>query len=236
MGATPGRIRTILLLFMPFIILTSACNASASNPVSVKGTTGASTTTSTPVSNNQNIPISAYQSVTPIPGDYSLYVDPNFGYSFQYPTSWIVYPAHFSNANESDVAFTQQYTSNMEHPLLVFVVRVTNDYHHQFVQKYICSGQYSMNSTFGPYKAVDVTTDGSTQLFYGGSQTYEYGAVTIGRVFIANGLVFMVWLQASPKSHYNIDMFFKLYTPVYQHMMDSFNVGSGAKPLNSCSN
>ncbi len=227
MGAKPGRMRTILLLFMPFIILTSACNASTSNPVSINGTTGASSTSTSTPADNQNIPITAYQSVTPIPGDYSLYVDPNYGYSFQYPTPWIVYPAHPSNSNESDVAFTQQYTANMEHPLLVFVARVTNDYHHQFVQKYICSGQYAMNSTFGPYKAVDITSRG-------GDPTVGYGGVIIGRVFIAKGLVFMVWLEASPKSDYNIYMFFKIYTPIYQHMMDSFNVGNGAKPLNSC--
>jgi len=162
--------------------------------------------------------------ITPIAGTYSLYVDPTFGYSFEYPTSWIVYPAQGND--ESNVAITEPYIADPNHPYTLIMVRATKNWGHQFVQQIIC-GQTSSAFTVDGYNAVSLDTrDGSVAIGLSGT--------IFGRGLFAKGLAFEIILEGSPRESQYIDAFMRIERPTFQHLLDTFNPGPGATTIGTC--
>ncbi len=162
--------------------------------------------------------------LTPVPGDFSLYVDPTFGYSFLYPSTWIVQPA--INGDESDVAISQPYTTDPTHPMVVLLVRATTNYQHSFVQKLLCGADLSAAKVAG-FPAAVLDTDG-------GDPVSGYSAVALGRAFYARGVAFEIWLQGSPRTSDAVAAFLEIEQPIYDRILASFAPGPGAKPDAGC--
>ncbi len=165
--------------------------------------------------------------LTPIPGDYSVYVDPTYGYSVQYPSPWLVQPA--VGLNESNVTMQEPYTTDPNNPadpthaVTLLLVRATTNYQESFVQKLLCFSQ--TDDTAGPYPAVNLNT-------FGGDPVNGYSAPALGRIFFAKGIAFEIWLQSSSRIY--LDQFFAYITPIFQHILATFNPGPGAKPTATC--
>lgn len=162
--------------------------------------------------------------LTPIPGDYSVYVDPRFGYSLQYPATWTVTPG--TGAHESDVAITAPYTDDPTHPATLLIVRATTDYQQTFVQHLLCGQDLSSTQVNG-YPAAVLDTDG-------GDPVSGYSAVAYGRAFYAKGIAFEIWLQGSPRLPADIAAFLQMEQPVFAHILASFQPGPGATPVAQC--
>ncbi|HKD75847.1 MAG TPA: hypothetical protein VKB76_10140, partial [Ktedonobacterales bacterium] len=162
------------------------------------------------------------------------YADPTYGYSFEYPSSWIVYPAIGSapdttgtdgTIQESDVDIADPSTPSEQAPLIQLIVRATNNDSAQFVQNLMC-GVKTTTSVAG-YPAIVLDTDG-------GNPTAGYTSPALGRAFFAKGLAFEIWLQSSAKLSVDIDYFFAHQEVTYRHILGTFNPGPGAKTVNSC--
>lgn len=163
---------------------------------------------------------SAQPTVVAIPADYSVYIDPTWGYAFEYPALWNVTP-QIGN-QESNVVIAEPYNPDPNHAMVRLLVRVTSNFQHAFVQQYLC-GQ-ATTTTVGSYKAVDLTTSG-------GDPTHGYSAIVLGRAFFATGLAFEIWLQGSNKS---AQTFFTNYGPTFQHVLATFTVGNGGQTTATC--
>jgi hypothetical protein len=162
--------------------------------------------------------------LTPIPGDYSVYVDPLFGYSLQYPATWTVTPG--ASAHESDIAITAPFTTDPTHPATILIVRATTDYQQTFVQHLLC-GQDLSGAQVNGYPAVVLDTNG-------GDPVDGYSAVAYGRAFFAKGIAFEIWLQGSPRLPEDIAAFLQMEQPVFAHILASFQPGPGATPVAHC--
>jgi hypothetical protein len=162
--------------------------------------------------------------LTPVPGDFSLYIDPTFGYSFLYPATWIVQPA--INGDESDVAISAPYTPDPTHPMVLLIVRATTNYQHSFVQKLLCGADLTATKV-GSFPASILDTDG-------GDPVNGYSAVALGRVFYAKGIAFEIWLQGSPHYADAVAAFEQREQPVYARILASFTPGPGAKSVAGC--
>lgn len=197
------------------VALAAGCASAA--PTSVgKSATVASTATA-PDGGGVSTVVST---ITPVPGTYSLYIDPTWGYSFQYPSSWTPVPA--AGNEESNVIITAPYDPSPAHSMLKLLVRVTPNFQHAFVQQLICAR--SKTTTVAGYPAVNLDTDG-------GDPIVGYSAVALSRAFFAKGLAFWIWLQGSDKSSAE---FVKANQPYFNQVLATFNVGNGAKTTASC--
>jgi hypothetical protein len=220
-----GHIRWWVAFVLPFILMIAACSNSSTTP-KASGTVsptpkGSVTTTTTPDPSAPNI--------TPVSGDYSVYVDPTWGYSFRYPSRWTVYPAIGAsppyNATESNVVVIEPYSVDPDHTMVVLMVRASNTMKAQFAQKVLCSGAKT-TTTFQNYPAVNL-------LSYGGSTTAGYTAIILGKAFIAKGLVFEVILQDSSKGSH-ATKFIENYSPLFNYVVDTFDIGNGTSEKLSC--
>lgn len=167
--------------------------------------------------------------VKPVPGTYSVYVDPTFHYTVQYPVNWFVTPG--IGQDESNVSFDEPVDPNDPnfpiHPVTVLIVRATTNYQETFVEHLLCN-QYlgdSVKTAGGTFPAININTTG-------GDPKSGYTAPAFGRVFYAKGIAFEIWLQSSAK--YYIDQFFSVYYPLWNHTIATFNPGPGAKPTAQC--
>ncbi len=110
-------------------------------------------------------------------------------------------------------------------PLIQLIVRATNNDAAQFVQNLMCG--VKTDTTAAGYPAITLDTGG-------GDPVNGYTSPAFGRAFFAKGLAFEIWLQSSAKQSYDISYFFAHQRANYQHILDTFNPGPGAKTLNSC--
>ncbi len=167
----------------------------------------------------------------PVPATYSVYVDPTYHYSVQYPVTWFVQPG--IGLNESNVIFSEPvidpYAPNFYvHPVTQLLVRATDNWQESFVQKILCSGAFPQDQKVGPYPAYDLKT-------YGGDPVNGYGAPAYGVAFFAKGIAFEIWMQSSSKI--DIQGFFDAEKANWDHVLKTFNVGPGApggKPVQGC--
>jgi hypothetical protein len=206
------------------IMMLAACNTSTTSLGASHPTPLASATT-TPAATSQptNLP-----AVTPIPGNYSVYVDPTWGYSFEYPSDWIPYPSigqADNGAQESSVSIMQPYTTDTTHPAVYLLVRATNNFQDYFVEDHLCN-QPTTTHVDG-FPAVDLFTAG------GDPSTY-YISPAYGSAFFAKGLAFEIWLQSSAREDYAIKAWLSYAEPIYQHVLRTFTVGPGTKTVAGC--
>lgn len=225
-----GRLYWKTLFFaLPLILTLAACSTGKTNTVAVKTTAKATSSPAATVAPTQQ-PVSPISKITPIAGDYSLYVDQTYGYSFIYPSNWLVYPSTGqtppSASKESNVAIIPPYTDSEVTPLMTLMVRATNDFSAQYVQQFICSGM-TKTATVKGIPAVNMFTRG-------GDPVNGYSAAILGRVFIDKGIAFQILLEASPKASIHITDFVQQETPVFNTVLDSFNPGNGAATVNPC--
>lgn len=213
--------RRWIMLALPMVLLVAACSSGKST-VKVNPTTGPGNTVTGTVPPDLQL--------TPIPGDYSIYIDPTWGYSFEYPSNWIVTPS--AGLGESNVAINEPYTTqniSPDHPDVILMVRATADFTRQFVQQWICSPAKTLK--VAGYPATDITTDG-------GSPTIGYGAPAYGTGFSAKGLAFEIWLQSSAKGAWQdphaIGHFFAVEHANWVHVLNTFKPGPGATSNGSC--
>jgi hypothetical protein len=220
-----GHIRWWVAFVLPFILMIAACSGSSTTPKASSTVSptpkGSVTTATTP---DPNAP-----AITPIPGDFSVYVDPTWGYSFRYPSNWTVYPAIGAsppnNSTESNVIILEPYSVDPDHTMVLLMVRATNTLKAQFANALFCSGMKT-STTVKEYPAVDLIS-------YGGSTTAGFTAVILGRAFKAKGLAFEIILQDSSKGAHG-SKFIKGYTPLFEKIIASFEVGNGTTDNLSC--
>jgi hypothetical protein len=222
-------------LTLLIVLLVAACSAgsktashSSTPTVPSRATVAPTTAASTPVSNSKG------PNITPIPGNYSVYMDPTYGYSFEYPSSWVVYPAigvapdttgTNGNVQESDVDIADPSSPDEQHPLIQLIVRATNNDAAQFVQNLMCGAKPT--TTAAGYPAIVLDTGG-------GDPVNGFTSPAFGRAFFAKGLAFEIWLQSSAKLHDDIVYFFAHQQANYNHILATFNPGPGAKTVNPC--
>ena len=188
------------------------------------GPSPASTASKTPTAATPTtvlVATSAPSTLTPVAGDYSLYADPTWAYTFLYPSNWVVYPQ--SGNQESNVIISEPYNPSPDHAMVRLLVRVTSNFQHQFVQQYLCN-QPTTTSVAG-FDAVDLSTSG-------GNPDVGYSAMVMGRGFFAKGLAFVIWFQGSQKSYQS---FLDGYKAIFQRIIASFNVGTGGQTAATCS-
>ncbi len=199
-------------------------------------TTAKATATSAPGTTTPPVPtIPAGVQPTPVSGAYSVYVDPTYGYSFQYPATWIVQPA--IGSGESNVVISEPQPVQTDpnyptHPLTQLMVRATNDFSLTFVQHLLCNGSPGSGPKVANYATIDLTT-------YGGDPKNGYTAPAFGLAFFAKdkNLAFELWLQSDAKAGYDhnyINDFFRIDTPIWQHILPTFAAGSASKVANGC--
>lgn len=196
-------------------LLAAGCSSAATHPPATPTPTATAIPTAAATT-----PAGIGPSVTPVSGAYSLYVDPTWGYSFQYPSGWTPYPAQGNE--ESNVVIAAPYNPDPAHSMLNLMVRVTSNFQHAYVQQLLC--QQPTTTTVAGYPAVDLSTDG-------GNPTVGYSAVAMSRAFFAKGLAFWIWLQGSDKSS---QQFIAANNPIFQQVLATFNVGPGGKTTASC--
>lgn len=213
--------RWCIMFALPVVLLVAACDGN-------KSITKANPTTGP--GNQITATLPPDLQLTPIPGDYSIYIDPTWGYSFEYPSNWIVTPS--SGLGESNVAINEPYTPqnvSPDHPDVILMVRATADFTRQFVQQWICGEPKTLK--VAGYPASNLTTGG-------GSPTVGYGAPAFGTGFSAKGLAFEIWLQSSAKGAWQdphaIDHFFVAEKSNWEHAISTFNPGPGAKTNGGC--
>ncbi len=214
-----------MTLALPLALLVASCTSS--------GASRAATTTSTPTAtqgtSTTTPPIThSLPPVTPVPGNYSIYVDPTWGYSFEYPSDWIVYPAigtGDNGAQESSVDILQPYTTDETHPYVHILVRATNNLQDGYVESKYCGQQTT--ATVDGFPAVVLDTGG-------GDPTVGYGAPALGRIFVAKGIAFEIWFESSAKESWAIAGWFQFATPIFKHILATFNPGPGTKTVAQC--
>jgi hypothetical protein len=206
-------------------VLLAACNTGKASSPAAKATS----TTGTPVAQLSPVATTpAGVQPTPVSGAYSVYVDPTYGYSFQYPSTWIVQAA--IGGGESNVVISEPQPPQTDptydtHPLTQLLVRATNDYTNSFVQKLMCNADFSATKVAG-YPAEVLDTGG-------GDPVNGYTAPAFGRAFFAKdkNLAIELWLQAGSK--YTAP-FFVIEKDHWNQLLASFNPGPGAKPGKGC--
>ena len=203
------------------------------------GSTVATTKTTTPGNSPTAAVVPTYSPslhLTPVSGDYSVYVDPTFGYSFQYPSSWIVEPA--PGVTESDVAIKEPiqnvYDPNYQnHPQTTLIVRATDDFQQSYVEHLLCNTGF--DTTVDGFQAVDLTTYG---VVGGDINKYGVGAPGYGRAFYAHNVAYEIWLQSSAKAEWNVDyisIFFDQEKANWNQVLRTFKAGNGVKAaVNGC--
>jgi hypothetical protein len=217
-AATRRRQPWFIVCAVPLLLVMAACNSAA------QGTKATATATVAPAQTQApGTPTAKGPQITPLAGDYSLYVDPTYGYSFEYPTNWLVTPA--IGLGQSNVAINDPSAPDLTHPDVILMVRATNDFSVQYVQSFICTR--GKNATFAGFPAADLTTPG-------GDPVNGYTAVAFGDGFIAKGKAFQVWLQGSPKFWNYIQKFYANYKDVWDHFQTTFNPGPDTTPVNNC--
>jgi hypothetical protein len=213
-------------LAFAIMFLVAACSQGGAS-----STAKSSSTTTAPPGGNVT-PLPTYPSslkVKPVPGTYSVYVDPTFHYTVQFPVDWFVTPG--IGQDESDVAFDEPVNPNASdfpiHPVTVLIIRATSNYQETFVEHLLCNSYLgdSVKTAAGTYPAVNIDT-------HGGDPTDGYTAPAFGRAFYAKGLAFEIWLQSSSKDY--ITSFFDVEQPLWDHILATFNPGPGAKPIAQC--
>jgi hypothetical protein len=206
-------------------LLLAACSTGNKSTTTAKATTTASTPAAqaSPVATTP-----AGGQPTPVSGAYSVYVDPTYGYSVQYPSAWIVQPA--IGLNESNVVISEPQPPQTDptydtHPLTQLLVRATNDYSQTFVQKLMCNADFSATKVAG-YPAEVLDTGG-------GDPVNGYTAPAFGRAFFAKdkNLAIELWLQAGSK--YTAP-FFVIEKDHWNQVLASFNPGPGTKLASGC--
>jgi hypothetical protein len=232
--------RGIVALLMPVILLVGACSSTPKSTAQKPTGTGTSVAVvATATAGKTSVPAPA---ITPISGDYSVYVDPTWGYTFEYPSAWIVFSSvgkspdvngRQDTVQESNVDIKDPSAPDPEHPVIQLMIRATNNADAQFVQKLpvnqyqsMCSAQKTLK--VGDYPAIDLFTRG-------GDPVTGYTAPALGRAFFAKGLAFEFWLQGSPRITYDISYFIDHNQPILQHVIDTFYAGAGAQPAISTS-
>jgi hypothetical protein len=205
---------------MLFVAACSHGNTSTARTATSTSPTGTGGTPVTVPNNPKNLHI------TPVPGTYSVYVDPTYGYSVQYPVTWFVTPG--IGPTESNVEFDEPITNVYDpsfptHPVTLFFVRATTYYNESFVEQLLCGA--SFDTKVGPYPAVTLDT-------WGGDPTDGYTAPAFGRAFYAKGKAFEIWLQSSAKDY--ISSFFQIEQPLWDHILKTFNPGPQVKPAAQC--
>jgi len=206
---------------MLFVAACSHGNTSTAHTATSAPPTG--TGNSTPVTTPTN---SKNPHVTPVPGTYSVYVDPTYGYSVQYPVTWFVTTGISSLESnvEFDEPITNVYDPNFPtHPVTLFFVRATTNYQESFVEQLLCG--VSFDTHVGPYPAVNIDTGG-------GDPVNGYSSPAFGRIFFAKGKAFEIWLQSSAK--YFISTFFQIEQPLWDHILATFDPGPQVQPTAQC--
>ena len=238
----PLASRWPVAILVPLLLVLAACSAGAKTAA----TTGTATTASTTAPGAATTPTTAATSaggpslstITPIPGDYSVYVDPTWGYSFEYPSNWVVRPAvgqspdgngNTDNVKESNVNISDPTPPDEQHPLVMLIVRGTNNDSAQFVQRWLCGSTFdaTVSTAAGSFKSVTLTENG-------GDPVSGYAAPAYGAAFFANGMAFEVWLQSSAKLSQDIAYFFDHQKANFNHILNTFNPGPKVQTLNSC--
>jgi hypothetical protein len=225
-GVWHGRtLPSLGLLCLVLVVAACSNGGKSSSAAKATPTSAASTATvTTPVATTP-----AGVQPTPVSGAYSLYVDPTYGYSFQYPSTWIVQPA--IGNGESNVAMSEpqpaQTTPGFDvHPLTQLLVRATNNYSVTFVEHLLCGSSLSNDNKVAGYPTVNLFTGG-------GDPVNGYTAPAYGFAFFAKdkNLAFELWLQSDAKY---TDQFFVVEKQNWQHLLATFNPGPGAKLVSDC--
>lgn len=230
--------RWSIALIVPLVVLVAACSGaskSTAKATPAAATAGGSTpTVATTVAPGQTLP-----QITPIPGDYSVYVDPTFGYSFEYPSQWITYPSngtapgpsdYSGSVKESNVDIADPTSPDPQHPSIQLMVRVTNNYNAQFVDHWLCNPDGTESQ-----ETIDGYT-GENLSETGGDEVSGLAAPAWGFIFPvkAKGLVVEVWLQSSARRSNDIYYFQQSQKANFQHVLDTFNPGPGMQQIGSC--
>ena len=222
-GARLGRALPSLGLLV-LVMLTAACSAGGkATSVAVQATaTNAPTTATTPLATTP-----PGVQPTPVSGAYSVYVDPTYGYSFQYPSTWIVNPA--IGGGESNVVINEPQPVQTDptydiHPLTKILVRATNDYSNTFVQHLLCGSSATNDIIVAGYPTVDLFTGG-------GDPVSGYTSPAYGVAFIAKdkNLAIELWLQSDPRTQ--TGRFFVAEKANWQQLITTFTPGPGAGKL-----
>lgn len=228
-----------IALIVPLVVLVAAC--SGGGKTTAKAVTPTTTTagTATPAAATTAAPGQTLPSITPIPGDYSIYVDPTYGYSFEYPAQWIPHPStgtapgpyyYDGSIQESNVDIADPTYPNEQHPAIQLTVRASNNYSAQFVNHWLCNPDVTESpETIDGYAGENLSEGG-------GDPTNGLAAPAWGFIFPipSKGLVVEVWLQSSARTHNDIVYFEQTQKPIFQHVLDTFNPGPGAKQIGSC--
>lgn len=201
-----------------------------------KTSTASAATATPPHSGPTSVPVPTYPPslhLTPVPGNYSVYVDPTYGYSFQYPANWLVNPG--IGADESNVAIQEPvYDLNdpnyWRHPFTTLMIRASANYKVTFVQHLLCGyGGGAFDTTVAGYPARTLDTYGGEMI----NNQQAYGAPAYGRVFYAKNVAFEIWLQSSNKI--GIQAFFDDEASNWKQILKTFNPGPGVKaPVQGC--
>ncbi len=198
------------------LLVASACSATPKKSTAKIVTTVTPAATATTVSSATALP-----TIAPIAATYSVYVDPTWNYSFEYPSTWTVYPA--TGNNESDVVMSAPYQADPIYAMLRLLVRASNDWQHGYVEQYLCGS--STSTTVAGYQAVILNSSG-------GDPTTGYESPALGRGFFAKGVAFQIMLLDADKSS---GQFFSALGDVYNHVLATFKVGNvPAAPLDGC--
>lgn len=211
------------LLALPLITLIAACSTGSTSRVTQNTTPH--TPTAPPSATTQP---ATQPTVVPVAGNYSIYVDPTWGYSFEYPATWQVFPSigvGDNGAQESSVSVMMPYSADPIHTEVYLIVRVTNNYHAYFVQANICGAATS--ATVDGFPAVVLDT-------WGGSPSTYYIAPGLGRAFFAKGMAFDIWFQSSARTVDAIAGWMDYARPIFNHVISSFKVGPGTKNVAGC--
>ena len=219
----PGLSRWWMLLMVIFVAACSAGGKASTTPVAH------ATATSAPIVAVATTPPGVHP--TPVSGAWSVYVDPTFGYSFQYPSNWTVQPA--IGQNESDVTLSEPLSDPNDpnypvHPWTQLLVRATDDFTETFVNHLLCFSTPDTQTKVDGYPTVDLSTDG-------GDPVNGYTAPAFGLAFFARdkNLATEIWLQSSAKDP-EIGLFIDYGRPIWAHVLRSFKVGSASKLVSDC--
>jgi hypothetical protein len=210
-------------LILPVMLLVAGCSGGTSTK------SGNVSPTHTPSSGtNTSTSLPAGTSITPVSGDFSVYVDPKWGYSFEYPSSWIVYHSEgnseTSGVYESNVSIMEPYTPDPAHPYTILTVRATNDFNADFAQYWVCTAQGPKDVTVNGFQAYRIDSGG-------GDFVNGLNAPRFGRAFSGKNLGFLIILQSSARLPSAVNSFFSVEYNNFNHIISTFQVGPGASQL-----
>ncbi len=215
-----------LIAIIGVLLLTACSGGSQAVKKSASTTTTPTSSTGTPTT----VPVYP-TNLTPVSGAYSLYVDPTYGYSFQYPSTWLVQQG--IGQGQSNVAFLEPIIDPQSpdfhiHPFTTLMIRATNDDSQVFVQELLCGVSLSSQYAVAGFPGANYTTYGSFTI----DNEQAYGAPAFGVAFFANGMAYEIWLQDS--SRFDIQAFFDYEKPNWDKVISTFKPGAKVKTLNPC--